>query len=167
MFESSLESEAQISRGRSIKIVSVTAAVFVVLLAGFLYFNHRQESQERIESEPYRAGTPEFDSYLKFIEVEQRDPQGSENLLGQVIVVANAVLHNRGDKTLSQIEVRAVVYDSADNEIADRKARPVPKTRAQLAQGESMLVRVNVDNVPAGSDPARAQVVLNGLRLKE
>ncbi|MCS6806694.1 MAG: FxLYD domain-containing protein [Acidobacteriota bacterium] len=166
MFESPLESEAKLSRGRSIKIVAITAAVFAVLLAVFLYLNHRYESKATIESEPYRAGSPEFDSYLKFVELEQQDPQGSENLLGQIIVVANAILHNRGDKTLNHVEVRAVVYDAAGNEIAERTARPVPRVRRQLAPGESMLVRVNVDSIPAGSVPAAAQVVLTGLRFK-
>jgi flagellar basal body-associated protein FliL len=167
MFESPLEADAKTSRSRSIMIVAITAAVFIAIIAGVFYVNHHKQSGARVESEPYRPGSPPFDSYAKFIDIEQQEPQGSENMLRQVIVVARAILQNRGDKTLTQIEVRAVVYDQAGNAVADRKALPVPKVRSQLGPGESMLVQVNVDSVPAGANPSAAIVLLSGLRLKE
>jgi hypothetical protein len=167
MFESPIESETKTSRSRSTKIVGVTAAVFVVIIGGAIYLNHQRASETQIESEPYRAGSAEFDAYLPFIDIEQQEPQGSENMLGQVIVVARAILHNRGQQTLTQIEVRAVVYDAASNKIGQRVARPVPRVRSQLGPGESMLVQVNVDSLAAGADPAAATVLLQGLRFQE
>ncbi|MBI3951776.1 MAG: hypothetical protein HY314_15110 [Acidobacteria bacterium] len=167
MFESPLESEAKASRSRSVMIVAITAAVFVAIIAAALYVGHQRRSQVGTDSEPYRAGSPEFESYKSSIEIEQQEHQGSENMLGQVIVVARAILRNRGDRTLSLVEVRAVVYDGVAKEIADRTARPIPKVRPQLGPGESMLVQVNVDDVPAGTNPVAAVVQLHGLRFKE
>lgn len=167
MFESPMESETKTSRRRSTKIVGITAAVFIVIVGAAIYLNHQRASETQIESEPYRAGSAEFDSYLPFVEIEQQEPQGSENMLGQVIVVARAILHNRGPRTLTQIEVRAAVYDAAGKEIGQRVARPVPRTRSQLGPGESMLVQVNVDSLAAGADPTAATVWLQGLRFQE
>lgn len=167
MFESPLEFDAKASRRRSRWIVGITALVFTGIIGGAIYLNHRRASEIQLESEPYRAGSAEYDAYRPFIEIEQQEPQGSENLLGQVIVVARAVVHNRGQRTLSQLEVRAIVYDAAGREIGQRIARPVPRVRSKLGPGESMLVQVNVDSLVAGADPAAATVVLNGLRLQE
>lgn len=167
MFESPLESEAKTLRSRSIKIVGITAVVFVLIIGAVLYVSQQGGSGWSPGLEPYRAGSPEFDSYQQFIEIEQRDPQGSENLLGQMIVVGRAILRNQGHRTLTQVEVRAVVYDAAGKELADRLALPVPRVRKQLEPGEAMLVQVNVDTVPAGANPTAVTVFLNGLRFKE
>jgi len=167
MFESPVESEAKTSRSRSMMIVGATAVVFIIVIVIALYVSRQAGSEGVGWVEPLRAGSPEYDSYVQHVEIEQHEPEGAENLLQQVMVVARAALHNRGDRTLSQIEVKAIVFDAVGNQIAEQVAYPVPKVSPQLGPGKSMFVQVKVDTVPAGANPAAASIVLNGLRFKQ
>jgi hypothetical protein len=167
MFEQSLESQKKNSRGRLIKIVGVTSAIFLVVISVTIYVSRQRASEVVQVVEPYRAGAPEFDSYSPFIELEQQDHDASENMLRQVQVLVRGILFNNGDRTLTQVEVRAVVYDAGGNEIGERVSMQVPKVLPELLPGESMLVQVNVNTIPAGNTPAAARVFLHGLRLKK
>jgi hypothetical protein len=148
--------------------IGATAVAFAVII-GVVLTVSRQRAIEAPPSQPSlpdasRAGSPEFEAYRQLIHIES-EPEGSENLLGQVLVAVKGILRNRGDRTLTGVEVRAVVLDADGNQIGDRIATPVPRQRPQLGPGESMLVQVRVDNVPAGANPVAARLELSGLRF--
>lgn len=168
MFESPELSSAKASRNRALMIIGLAVVVFVAIIATVLfYLSQHRAVQQASATMPYRAGSPQFESYKRFIEIEQREPEAASNLLGQVQAVARAYVRNRGNRTIVLLELRGVAYDADGNEIAYRLARPIPKLRPQLAPGESMAVQVNIDTIPAGANPYAARVELNGLRLKE
>jgi hypothetical protein len=170
MFESPAESDKKVSRRRSTVVVGATAVIFAVII-GIVLFVSRQRTVEISPVQPaglpeaYRAGSPEFDAYRQFVSIEAQEPRASENLLGQVLVEARGILRNGGNRTLTGVEVRAIVYDAGGNLIADRVATPVPKMRPQLGPGESMPIQVGLVNVPGGTNPTVAEIVLHGLRF--
>ena len=113
-----------------------------------------------------REGAAEFEVYRKWVTIEDQTAVESENLLGQVTVVVRGTLHNRGNRTLTGVELRAVVSDQDNQIVAERNAVPVPKLRSSLEPGASMIVHVNIDPVPRASVRTNGVILLHGLQFE-
>ncbi|HYE73415.1 MAG TPA: hypothetical protein VEF04_08790, partial [Blastocatellia bacterium] len=101
--------------------------------------------QKRLEG-ALRAGSAEFDSYLTKVVLEKIDIQASGNMLGMTRLIANGRLYNRGDRTLTGIELTAIAYNLENKVAAQNTSQPIPNKRPEpLKPGESILVETIVD----------------------
>jgi hypothetical protein len=159
-------------RRRRWQVLVITAIGFAVIGGLILYWSAR-----RTTSGPagpggtgltgfVSAGSPEFEAYRRFVTVENQEATQAQNLIGQKQVVVYGLLTNRGSRTLTGVQVRAIVYDMENRPVAERTAFPIPRRRPSLGPNESMVIQVNVDNVPPKAELARFEIVVEGLRFQ-
>jgi len=173
MFQSPLDTGDRADRNRRIKVLAVTLGIFAVLSGIVVYMILRQPRQAPVPGQraavlmnAYRAGSPEFEEYHRFVTVEDQDATEATNLLGQKQVVTRGFLTNHGERTLTGVEVRAILYDLDNKPVAERVAVPIPKQRARLGPNETMPIQVNVDTVPPRAAIARFEIVVQGLKFE-
>ncbi len=172
MFQSPLEHEERQERRRRRAILLVTIGVFVGVVGLILFWSARgTKSRPGAAGEAalagfVSAGSPEFEAYRPFVTVEDQEATQAQNLIGQKQVVVYGRLTNRGSRTLTGVQVRAIVYDLENRPVAQRTAFPIPRRRPSLGPQESMVIQVNVDNVPPRAELARFEIVVEGLRFQ-
>jgi len=172
MFTPSVEYEDREQRRRRWTILLITAVGFALGAGLILYWSAR-----RAPLGPTGAGgtaltgfvavgSPEFEAYRRFVTVEDQEATQAQNLIGQKQVVVYGRLTNRGTRTLTGVQVRAIVYDLENRPVAERTAFPIPRRRPSLGPNESMIIQVNVDNVPPKAELARFEILVEGLRFQ-
>jgi len=172
MFTPPLEREEREQRRRQWKILLITIAGFALIAGLLLYWSARRTTSGPAGAAGtalagfVSAGSPEFEAYRRFVTVEDQEATQAQNLIGQKQVVVYGRLTNRGARTLTGVQVRAIVYDMDDRPVAERTAFPIPRRRPSLGPNESMIIQVNVDNVPPKANPARFEIVIEGLRFQ-
>jgi hypothetical protein len=116
-----------------------------------------------------RAGIAEFDSYQSKIEIEVIDKIVHPNMIGMAQYEIKARLLNKGDRTLTGIELVGKMFDMDEKLITQAISLPIPRGRTEpLKPGESMTVSVKID-APAKvtEDMIRdLKVELRGLRFQ-
>lgn len=172
MFESPIETIEQAEKRQKLKILAATSVAFAAVIAAILYWSARQTPSvapgepERPLADAFRAGSPEFEQYRKFVTIEKQEGVQAENMLKQKIVVLRGLLANRGPRTLNGVEVKAVVYDFNNTPVAQRLAAPIPRRRPTLGPNESMIIEVTIDPVPPQAVISTFEIVLEGLKFQ-
>ncbi len=158
MFESETDQMAEQRRSRALMILGGVGALALALVILLLWKGTRTApllaTEEKLPGGPQmrlenavRAGTPEFDAYKAKVTLEDHDKLASSNPLGMTQLILNAKLVNRGERTLTgvELELRAMSYAEPGKTLALNYSLPVPRKRSSLAPGESMAVTMKVD----------------------
>ncbi|MCI0662512.1 MAG: YwbE family protein [Acidobacteria bacterium] len=122
-------------------------ALITLALIFFLYTQSRREERPVLER-VVRAGTPEFDNYKDKIvfDVRPEDKVTHPNMIGMFQLEIRARMTNRGDRTLSGVEVLAKMLDLSGKVIAVNTGIPIPRIRPQpLRPGETVSISLKVD----------------------
>lgn len=145
MFEET-QSEKTLEQKRSRAILWVGAAAAVALTALVLLLaRSKPENQPALEN-VVRAGNVEFDNYQKKVEIEVIDKIVHPNMIGMAQYEVKARLDNKGDRTLTGIELVGKMFDLEDKLIKDAISLPIPRARTEpLPPGGSMNVSVKID----------------------
>jgi hypothetical protein len=121
------------------------AALISLGLIVFIYSQSNREARPILER-VVRAGSPEYDSYKDKIVFEVIDKITYPNMIGMFQLEIQAKMHNRGDRSLTGVEVMAKMLDMSDKVIAQNTAIPIPRIRQNpLKPGESFSLSVKVD----------------------
>lgn len=181
MFESETEQMAEQRRSRTLMVLggigALALAVVILLFAKGIRPTPTMVTNEQLPGGPQtrldnavRAGTPEFDAYKGKITLEDHDKLGSSNPLGMTQLILNARLTNRGDRTITGIELslRAMSYAEPGKTVALNYSLPIPRKRSQLPPGESMSVTMKVDLPSKISEGEIGDIVpeVTGLRFQ-
>lgn len=181
MFESETELMTEQRRSRTLMVLggigALVLAAVILLFAKSLRPTPTMTTNERLPGglqmrldNALRAGAPEFDSYKGKLTLEDHDKLGSANPLGMTQLVLNARLTNRGDRTLTGIELslRAMSYSEPGKTVALNYSLPIPRKQSQLPPGESMPVTMKVDLPSKISEGEISDIVpeITGLRFQ-
>ena len=181
MFESETDQMVEQRRSRTLMILggigALALAILILLLSRGLRSTPSLSTGEQLPGgiqarldNAVRAGTPEFDSYKAKVTLEDHDKLASSNPLGMTQLVLNAKLTNRGDRTLTGIELslRAMSYSEPNKTLAINYSLPVPRKRSQLPPGKSMTVTMKVDLPSKISEGEISDIVpeLTGLKFE-
>lgn len=181
MFESETDQMAEQRRSRALMILGGIGALALAMVIMLLWKGTRSTpslaSEERLPGgmqmrleNAFRAGTPEFDSYKDKITLEKPDKLASSNPLGMTQLFVNARLTNRGDRTITGVELclRAMSYSEPGKTLALNYSLPIPRKRSNLPPGESMMVTMKVDLPSKISEGEVSDLVpqLTGLRFQ-
>ena len=115
-----------------------------------------------------RAGSAEFDAYAPKLAFEEKEIIVHPNLIGMAQYEVRLKLTNRGDRTLTGLELLGSIILHDDKIVARNISVPIPRLKKVLAPGESMRVSVKVDapgNVSEG-EIKDVSADLRGLRLQ-
>ncbi|MBS1809010.1 MAG: hypothetical protein JST84_12675 [Acidobacteria bacterium] len=182
MFETETEQMTEQRRSRLLMILGGVGALGLAIVIVFLSRGTRTTpvpaagsaalpggTQVRLEN-AVRAGSPEFDGYKAKVTLEDFDKIGASNAMGMTQLALKARLTNRGDRTLTGIEIalRAMSYSEEGKALALNYGHPVPNKQSQLKPGESMPITVKVDLPSTISEADVSDIVpeITGLRFQ-
>ncbi|MFN0087765.1 MAG: hypothetical protein ACKVX9_20405 [Blastocatellia bacterium] len=144
MFEN--ENDKVIERERSRALLWVGAAGAVALAVLILVLVKARPEDRPVIEDVLRAGTPEFDGYKDRIEMEIIDKVVHPNMLGMAQYEVRARIHNRGDRTLTAIELTGQMVGLDDKTIKQIVSIPIPRGRPEpLPPGDSIAVSVKIE----------------------
>lgn len=159
MFETETEQMSEQRRSRLLMILGGVGALALAIVIVFLSRGTRPATvpaatgaqlpggpQVRLDN-AVRAGTPEFDAYKAKVTLEDFDKIGASNAMGMTQLALRARLTNRGDRTLSGVEIvlRAMSHHEEGKVLALNYGMPVPNRQSELKPGESLQITVKVD----------------------
>lgn len=181
MFEAETEQMVEQRRSRRRMVLggigALALAIVILVLARGIRPAPSLTTNERLPGGPQtrlenavRPGTPEFEAYKSKITLEDHDKLVYPNLSGMTQLVVNARLTNRGDRTITGIELslRAMSYADPGKTLALNYSLPVPRKRSQLPPGEAMPVTMKVDLPSNRSEGEVSDLVpeITGLRFQ-
>ncbi len=144
MFENQTDEQTEQERSRALLWVGLAGAIALAVLI-FVWVKARPENRPPVEN-VLRAGTPEFDAYREKIELEVIDKIVHPNMLGMAQYEIRARVHNRGDRTITAIELAGRMIDLEDKLIKEAISLPIPRGRPEpLPPGDSVPVSVKID----------------------
>lgn len=145
MFEES-ESDKAIEQKRSRAILWMGAALALVFTAILVLLLRSKPQSDPVLDNITRAGAAEFDAYKGKIELELLDKIVHPNMIGMAQYEVKARLSNRGERTLTGVELIGRMIDLEDKLIKEAVSLPIPRGRAEpLKPGETMNVSVKID----------------------
>lgn len=173
MYEPESVGEITAQRNRSkllLRIGAITAVLAVVVVIALALMKQKQDSP--FLDNALRAGSPEFEAYKARVTLtpsEKQEVLAQTNSVDMVRFTIKAEIHNQSDRTLTGVEVIALVYDLEDKIIAQKVGQPIPRQRsAPLKPGERSRFVIGID-APAKYTEADVKLVkaeLHGLQFQ-
>jgi len=156
-------------RSRAILLIgAVGALVLAVLVILVRQAFHSGPAPAAGLENAVRAGAAEFDSYRERVIFEDKEIIVHPNMIGMAQFEVRAKMTNRGDRTLSGVEMLGKMLDLNDQVVAQNVSLPIPRLRRELAPGESMRISVKVDapQKVTEADVKDVTIELKGLRFQ-
>jgi hypothetical protein len=141
-----LETGSELERRPRDPVPLVIGAIVVLLGAGVAFYLFWQ-SQQREEASPVL--TPEAEAYLPFLDLVDVQMGASDTFLGQTLVEINGKIKNRGDRTVTLVEINCVFRDINGIEIAREPRVVIGSKTGPLASQQEKSFRLAFDNLPA------------------
>lgn len=144
MFEAKPVDAEDNKRGKL--IVGVLGMLALALVAGVFYVaGSKGEAKPPLPNGVW-AGSAEFEHYKGKLEIEVIDKIVHPNMIGMMQYEIKARVTNRGDRTLTGIELIGRMIGLDDKIIKESISVPIPRVRAEpLKPGESIKVSVKID----------------------
>ncbi len=146
MFEAKEDEPVDQQRRRKALLLVGALGLLVVLLVSVLIRlafkpGHTSTGLE----DAVRAGSPEFEAYVPKLAFEEKEIIVHPNLIGMAQYEVRMKLTNRGDRTLTGVELLGRIITHDDKVVAQNISLPIPRIRKSLAPGETMRISVKVD----------------------
>ncbi len=148
-------------------IIAVLAVVAVII--GVTLLPSPEEEKAAVLENAFREGSPEFDEYNKKI-IISTDPNRlieSYTGLGDIIMQIGGTIRNRGDKTITGLEVSVGMVNTKNEIIRDKKVLIIPKMQSRLDPDEVLDVFVNIPGFEAKDDRANARWKVTAVKFAE
>lgn len=154
---------------RTLIIVVAVAAAVVIALLFYLLMRAGGSSgsgEPRLEG-AIRAGSPEFDQYKSQIVLDDPEAYESPRALGDIVMELKTTVRNLSNKTLSGLEIRAVVVDGNGQSVRERTVMVVPTRQRELQPNKTMDVSIRIDGFKQTDWRANIRMEVAGLKFKE
>jgi len=146
MFEDVSRTEKTVARSRGRAVLWGGTALVLLLAVLIVWFAKSRPQESPGLDSAARAGAADFEAYKDKVEVEVTDKVVHPNMIGMFQIEVRANIHNRGDKTITGLEVVGKMFDLGDKVIAQRISVPIPRARPEpLKPGETLPIRVKID----------------------
>jgi len=153
------------------KIIIIVAVIAAVAIAGLFYLLMRTvgtATQEPQLQGAIRAGAPEFAQYEPRIVLDAPEAQQMQQALGGIVMDLQSIAHNFTGRTLTGLEVKAIVVDHQNKPVKERTLVVLPNAQqSELEQNRAMLARVRIEGFTDQDDRANIKMVVTGFRFKQ
>ncbi|MFQ3581461.1 MAG: hypothetical protein SNJ67_08850 [Chloracidobacterium sp.] len=158
------------ARRTMLLIVAVTFCLVSVAVGLVMWWekNSRETAAIKMAEGMLRAGAPEFDDYLRregvsLVTLDRLVINGETSDRYEYV----CRIENRGDRTLTGLELRVYLIDMEEKTIAEKLAYPLAAQNVkQLAPGQSITARPTMTGVKTPESEVRDFFcVINGLRF--
>jgi len=154
------------------KIFIVGLLIGAVVIAGavwLLTFQPTTEEQRAKSLEGFLLeGTPEFAQVTKDIVVSTDFDRTTESPtgLGTIQMRIGGRIRNKGEKTLTGLEVNVGVVDRANKVLREKKVIFVPNQQPSLAPEEIISVTVSLDGFPPEAERANVRWKVTAIKTQ-
>jgi hypothetical protein len=154
------------------KILLVGILIGTLLVAGavwlFSFTPSMEEQTQQLLADAFLEGSPEFEKYTKdiVIQTDMDNIMQSPTALGTIMMTINAKIRNKGQQTISGLEVKVGVVDMAGKVVREKKLMVVPKQREKLAPGETIPVVATVEGFRKDDDRANVRWKVTAIRIE-
>ena len=152
-------------------VLFICSVLAVVAGGGGLWWTaHRASAVKAQKMEGLvRAGTPEFDTYLREnkLIINKLERFESESMIGNRYDIFCQV-ENLGSRTITGLEMRGFVVDFDNKPFVERIIYPIPNQRSTpLKPGEFFPVKMVVDGVKDSSKVMDVRIEVQGIRFAQ
>jgi hypothetical protein len=149
-------------------IVGVCAALVVV---GFVYLLSRPAAQNVEVRLPgaLRAGDPAFEQVREQVILDSKEAFESPRPLGDIVMTLESTARNFTNRTITGLEVRGAVVDSAGSPIRERTLIALPinqTTLTELEPNKTLPVRIMLEGFKKSDDRANFRMEVTAVRFK-
>lgn len=160
--------------GKLNKTVVAAGAVIGVLLivaiaVGISYLPGAEEKKEDLLADAHLPGSKVFDSYTKeiIITTDTNRLRESRTGLGDVVMRIGGRIRNKGDKTITGLEIAVGMVDTKNELIREKRYLIIPTKYKELGPHETIDVDANVAGFRPDDDRANARWRVTALKLKD
>jgi len=152
-------------------IVAILVALLVVagIIAGIAFMPSSGEMKADAMEGAHLEGSKEFEEYTKEI-IITTDPDRllqSMTGMGKIIMNIGGRIRNKGDKTLSALQVRVSVIDTKSAVIKEKKFTIIPSyNKSTLGSNESIDVSVNIGGFTKEDDRANVRWKVTAMKFQ-
>ena len=156
---------------KSALLVGVILAVLVLggISVAVYYMPTAKEAKEEVLVDAFLPGSKEFEEYTKEIVIttDTSRLQESRTALGEVVMRIGGKIRNKGDKTVTGLEVSVGMVSSKNKLIKEKKYLIVPNKIKELAPKEMIEIDANVAGFKDDDDRANARWKVTAIKLKD
>ena len=152
------------------KIFIVGLLIGAVLIAGAVWLLTFQPTMEEQRAKMlegfFLEGTPEFAQITKDIVISTDFDRTTESPtgLGTIQMKIGGKIRNKGEKTLTGLEVNVAVVDRTNKVLREKKVIFVPNQQPSLAPQEIITVTVSLDGFSKEDERANVRWKVTGLK---
>jgi hypothetical protein len=122
----------------------LAAGALAVIVGGAILLTRSGPSGEA----PAPTLSEEQKAYLGEIEVSDAKMSAAENFLGHTVTYLDAVVANKGSRTVKRIEVQLEFYDTLYQVVLRDTAHPITARTPPLKPGEARSFQVSFEHMP-------------------
>ncbi len=156
------------------KVFAIVGVVTAVLIIGVIYMTTRQPlsgtaEQPRLEG-ALRAGSPEFEQARGRVVIQfnpDEDATEAPRPLGDIVMHMTPTVRNFTGRTITGLELHAVVVDLAGQPIRERTVIAIPARQAQLEPNRVLKVPIMMEGFKKEDTRANVKIEMTGLRFAE
>ena len=143
-------------------------AILIALLAFFYaQLNRTAAPPERHASKEFlRAGLPGFEQYRRLINVEGVKATQTSWEQGVIVTELTAVVRNSTGQTISELEMRGVVFNERKEPVGERTVNVIPEQRVSLEPDGTMKARILIEGLPRRAHRKGIDMEVTGVRFE-
>jgi hypothetical protein len=148
--------------------VLFAGAIFIALLAFFYAQLNRTAPppKRHATKEILRAGLPGFEQYRRLINVEGVMATQTSWEPGVIVTELTAVVRNSTGQTISELEMRGVVFNEKREPVGERTVSVIPEQRVSLEPDGTMKARILIEGLPRRAHRNGIDVEVTGIRFE-
>ena len=146
----------------------IGALIIGAMVLGVTFMPTSEEVKEDALADALLPGNPQFDEYTKeiIITTDTKRLQESRTGLGDIVMRIGGRIRNKGDRTLSLLEISVGMVDSKNQLIREKRYLIIPNKYKELGSGETIDVDANVAGFRDNDDRANARWKVTAMKLK-
>jgi hypothetical protein len=143
-------------------------AVLIALVAFFYVERNRTGvATERPASREFlRAGLPGFEQYRRLINVEGVKATQTSWEPGVIVTELTAVVRNSTGQTISELEMRGVVFNERREPVGERTVSVIPEQWVSLEPDGTMKARILIEGLPRRAHRKGIAMEVIGVRFE-
>lgn len=166
------EKRVETDDGTRRKVFMIVGVCAALLLVGFIYLLSRPATpnvEPRLEG-ALRSGDPAFEQVLEQVILDSKQAFESPRPLGDIVMTLESTARNFTGRTITGLEVRGAVVDSAGSPIRERTLIALPSSQtssAELEPNRTLPVRIILEGFKKSDDRANFRLEVTAVRFKE
>jgi hypothetical protein len=154
------------ARRKVIIIVAVIAAITIAILFYFLMMATGGGTVEPTLEGAIRPGSPEFAQYQSRIPLDAPEADEAKRALGDWVMNLHTTARNFTGRTITGLEVKAMVVDHQGNPVKQRTVVVIPAKQPELESNKTLFVQVMLEGMTDSDDRANIKMEVTGFKFK-